>query len=77
MAYLSNMEFHNQGYRSGLLTSPLDRTKPVLGDCFLDGSEQAVLHFYWGDMDQDYLGFQGMRKIRETKNTISLMVQKF
>ena len=45
MAYLYNIEFHNWGDMSGLLTRPVERKKPVLDD-FLDGSEQAVLHFY-------------------------------
>ena len=48
MAYLSNIELQNWGYISGLLTRPVDRTKPVLGDFVLDGSEQAVSNFYWG-----------------------------
>ena len=48
MAYLSTIEFQNRGDMSGLLTRPVDRTKPVLGDFFLDGSEQAVIHFLLG-----------------------------
>ena len=32
MAYLSNIELHNMGDMSGLLTRPVDRMKPVLGD---------------------------------------------
>ena len=40
MAYLSNIEFHNRGDISGLLT------RPVAG--FFNGSEQAVINFYWG-----------------------------
>ena len=47
MEYLYNIEFHNWGDMSGLLTSPVDRTKPVLG-AFFYGLEQAVLLFYWG-----------------------------
>ena len=31
MAYLSNIELQNWEDMSGLLTSPVDRTKPVLG----------------------------------------------
>ena len=31
MAYLSNIDFQNWGYMSGLLDRPVDRTKPVLG----------------------------------------------
>ena len=34
MAYLSNIEFQNRGYMSGLLTRPVDRTKPKLGAFF-------------------------------------------
>ena len=47
MAYLSNIELHNWGYMSGLLTRPVDRTKKLLS-VFLGESEQAVLRFYWG-----------------------------
>ena len=31
MAYLSNTELHNRGYMIGLLTRPVESTKPVLG----------------------------------------------
>ena len=31
MAYLSNIDFHNRGDISELLTTLVDRTKPVLG----------------------------------------------
>ena len=48
MEYLSNIELHNRGDMGGLLTRFVDRTKPVLGDFVLDGSEQVVSHFYWG-----------------------------
>ena len=34
MAYLSNIELYNREDMSGFLTRPVDRTKPVLGDCF-------------------------------------------
>ena len=47
MEYLSNIEFHNRGDMSGLLTRPLDRTKPVLGA------------FVWMDQNRQYFIFTG------------------
>ena len=47
MVYLSNIYFHNQGDMSGLLTRPIDRTKPVLGD------------FVWVDWNRRYFIFTG------------------
>ena len=47
MAYLSNLEFQNRGDMSGLLTRPVDRTKPVLGN------------FVWMDYNRRYLIFTG------------------
>ena len=47
MAYLSNIEFQNQGDMSGLLTRPIDRTKPVLFD------------FFWMDQNRRYFNFTG------------------
>ena len=48
IAYLSNKEFQNWGDMSGLLTSPLDSMKPVLGASVWMDFQQAVLYFYWG-----------------------------
>ena len=45
MAYLSNIEFHNRVDMSGLLTEPVDRTKPVLGA------------FVWMDRNRQYFIF--------------------
>ena len=45
LAYLSNIEFHNQGYMSGLLAKPVDSTKLVLGA------------FVWMDRNRWYLIF--------------------
>ena len=47
MAYLSNIELQNWGYMSGLLTRPVDRTKPVLGDSV------------WMDRNRRYFIFTG------------------
>ena len=47
MAYLSNIEFHNQGDMSGLLTIPVDRTKPLL------------VAFVWMDRNRLYFIFTG------------------
>ena len=47
MAYLSKIEFQNRGDMSGLLTRPVDRTKPVLGD------------FFWMDRNRQYFVFTG------------------
>ena len=47
MAYLSNIEFQNRGDMSGLLTRPVDRTKPVLGA------------FFWVDRNRRYFIFTG------------------
>ena len=49
MAYLSNIELQNQGDMSGLLTRPLDRKNPVLGD------------FVWMDQNKWYFIFTGGR----------------
>ena len=48
MEYLSNIEFQNRGDISGLLTSPVYRTKPVLGA------------FVWMDQNRRYLIFTGV-----------------
>ena len=48
MAYLSNIEFQNQGDVSGLLTRPVDRAKPVLGA------------FVWVDQNRRYFIFTGV-----------------
>ena len=48
MSYLSNIEFQNQGDMSGLLTRPVDRTKPVLGD------------FFWMNQNRRYYNFTGV-----------------
>ena len=47
MAYLSNIELHNRGDMSGLLTRPVDKTKPMLGD------------YVWMDRDMRYFVFTG------------------
>ena len=47
MAYLSNIEFHNWKNMSGLLTRPVDRTKPLLGA------------FVWMDQNRQYFIFTG------------------
>ena len=47
MAYLSNIEFQNRGDMIGLLTRPVDRTKPVLGA------------FVWMDRNMRYFIFTG------------------
>ena len=47
MTYLSNIEFHNRGDMSGLLTRPVDKTKPVLGA------------FVWMDWNRRYFIFTG------------------
>ena len=48
MAYLSNIESQNRGDVSGLLTRPVDSTKPVLGD------------FFWMDRNRRYFIFTGV-----------------
>ena len=48
MAYLSNIELHNRGDMSGLLTRPVDRKNPVLGA------------FVWMDRNRRYLIFTGV-----------------
>ena len=41
MVYLSNIEFYNRGDMSGLLTRPVDSTKPVLGAfVWMDGNRR-------------------------------------
>ena len=59
IVYLSNIEFHNRVYMNGLLTSPLDRTKPVLGD------------FFWMDRNMRYFILTGgsMKKGRPYTHT--------
>ena len=47
MMYLSNTLLHNRGDMSGLLTRPVDRTKPVLGA------------FFWVDRNRRYFIFTG------------------
>ena len=47
MAYLSNIEIHNQVDMSGLLTRPVYRTNPVLG------------YFVWMDRYSRYFIFTG------------------
>ena len=47
MAYMSNIEFQNQGDMSGLLTRPVYRTKPMLGT------------FVWIDRVRRYFIFTG------------------
>ena len=47
MAYMSNIDFHNKGDISGLLTSLVYRTKLVLGD------------FVWMDRNRWYFIFTG------------------
>ena len=47
MAYLATIELHNRGDMSGLLTSPVNRTNPVLGD------------FIWMDRNRRYFLFTG------------------
>ena len=48
MAYLSSIEFQNRVDISGLLTRPVDWTKPVLGA------------FVWMDQDMQYFIFTGV-----------------
>ena len=44
MAYLSNIEFYNWEDMSVLLTRPVDRTKPVLGDSvWMDRNRQYLI----------------------------------
>ena len=50
LAYLSIIELHNRVDMRGLLTRPVDRTKPVLGDFFLwigTGSTSFLLGDQW------------------------------
>ena len=47
MAYLSNIDFHNQGDISGLLNKTVDRTKP------------ALRAFVWMDWNRRYFIFNG------------------
>ena len=50
MGSLSNIELQNRGDMSGLLTRPLDRTKPVLGSFFLwigTGGTSFLLRDWW------------------------------
>ena len=48
MAHLSNIEFQNRGNMNGLLTSTVNRTKPMLGDSV------------WMDRNRQYLIFIGV-----------------
>ena len=53
IAYLSNIDFQNQGDMSGSLTGLVDRMKPVLGDLF------------WMDRNMRYLFFTGVLMEKE------------
>ena len=52
MTYLSNIELYNRGYMSGLLTRPVDRTKPVLGDFVWIYRNRRYFIFTGGLMDK-------------------------
>ena len=48
MAYLSNIEFHNRGDMSGLLTRQVDKTKPALGAFVWIDQNRRYFNFYRG-----------------------------
>ena len=54
MTYLSNIEFQNRGDMSGLLTRPVDRTKPVLGDFVWMDWNRRYFIFTWGSMEKEW-----------------------
>ena len=75
MTYLSNIEFNNQGYMSGLLTSPVDRTKPVLGDFFewiVTGGTSFLLGDRWRKGGRTLACDGGNRTLTQTQIPIWL-----
>ena len=52
MAYLSNIDFQNQGDMIVLLTRPVDRTKPLLGAFFWMYWNRRYFIFTGGLMDK-------------------------
>ena len=52
LAYLSNIEFYNQGDMSELLTRPIDRTKPVLGASVWMNRNRRYFVFTGGSMEK-------------------------
>ena len=54
MEYLSNIELQNWGDMSGLLTRPVERTKPVLGDSFWMDWRRLHFIFTGGFMEKGW-----------------------
>ena len=51
---MSNIELQNRGYISALLTRPVDRTKPVLGDFHCMDRNRQYFIFTGGLMDKGW-----------------------